>query len=194
LFKKKPPASAKAACRRVKFESLSLLFLFRGKCGLGGLCLGGTLLEFVHAPGGVHELLLAGIEGMADVADADNDHGLGGAGLDHVATGAADFRVHIFRMDVRLHKKGLENSMNLPDDKTEMIGIHAPAIHCRSSATTSLEVKMRCSAFWWLYALKNFGGSQPNRQIVFGPQIAFDHFHFPPEVKKLNLHEACPMV
>ena len=33
---------------------------------------------------------------------------LGGARLDHVAAGATDLRVHIFRMNVRLHKKGLQ--------------------------------------------------------------------------------------
>jgi hypothetical protein len=84
-----------------------LLFLLSWwRRGLGGLRLGGALLEFVHAAGGVHELLLAGVERMANVANADDDHGLGGAGLDHVAAGATDLRVHIFRMNVRLHKKG----------------------------------------------------------------------------------------
>jgi len=43
---------------------------------------------------------------MADVADADDNGRLGGARLDHVAAGATDFGVHIFRMNVRLHKKG----------------------------------------------------------------------------------------
>jgi hypothetical protein len=45
---------------------------------------------------------------MADVANADDDRRAGGTRLDHVAAGATDFRVHIFRMDVRLHKKGLQ--------------------------------------------------------------------------------------
>jgi hypothetical protein len=87
------------------------------------LRLGGTLLEFVHAAGGVHELLLAGVERMADVANADDNDRPGGAGLDHVAAGAPDFRVHIFRMNVRLHKKGRKVTMNPPDDKGEFARI-----------------------------------------------------------------------
>ena len=65
-------------------------------------------MEFVHAAGRVHKLLLAGVERMAHVANANNDRGLGGTGLDHVAAGATDFGVHIFRVYVRLHKKGSE--------------------------------------------------------------------------------------
>ena len=83
--------------------------------------LGGALLEFVHAAGGVNELLLAGIERVAHVANAHDDHGLGGAGLDLIATGATDFRVHIFRMNVRLHKKGRKLTTNEPDDKGEFL-------------------------------------------------------------------------
>jgi len=100
-------------------EQLSLLFLLRGVDGLCGFRLGHALLEFVHAAGGVHELLLAGIERMADVANTDDNHRLGGAGLDHVAAGATDFRIHIFRMNGRLHKKGRKINMRGPDDKTE---------------------------------------------------------------------------
>ena len=84
---------------------LNFFLFLRGVFGLCGGGLGGTLLEFVHAAGGVHEFLRAGVEGMAHVANADDDGLLGGARLDHVATGATDFRVHIFRMNVRLHKK-----------------------------------------------------------------------------------------
>jgi len=86
------------------------LFLFLGGERLGGGGgLGGALLELVHAAGGVHELLLAGIERVAHVADADDDGLLGGTGLNHVATGATDLGVHIFRMNVRLHKIGRLN-------------------------------------------------------------------------------------
>jgi hypothetical protein len=92
---------------RAAFEKKLLLFLLGGgKRILGGLRLGGALLEFVHAAGGVHKLLLAGVKRVAHVANADDDDRPGGAGLDHVAAGATDFRVHIFRMNVRLHKKG----------------------------------------------------------------------------------------
>jgi hypothetical protein len=94
---------------RAAFGKKLLLFLLcGGKRFLGGLRLGGTLLEFVHATGGVHELLLAGVKRVAHVANAHDDHGLGGAGLNLIAAGATDFRVHIFRMYVRLHKKGLQ--------------------------------------------------------------------------------------
>ena len=75
-----------------------------------GLRLGHALLEFVHAPGGVHELLLAGVKRMADVADADDDRRLGGAGFDHVAARATDFRVHVFRMNISSHKRRVKVS------------------------------------------------------------------------------------
>jgi hypothetical protein len=42
---------------------------------------------------------------VAHVANADSDGLLGGTGLDHVAAGATDFGVHIFRMNVRFHNK-----------------------------------------------------------------------------------------
>jgi len=90
--------------------------------GLRGGRLGGALLEFVHATGGVHELLSAGVKGMAHVANADDDGLLGGARLDHVAAGATDFRVHIFRMNVRLHKKDDKTITISPDDKREFFG------------------------------------------------------------------------
>src|SRR5262245_35554051 len=86
---------------------LLLLFLGSGFGGssLGGLRLRHALLELVHAAGGVDELLLSGIERMADVADTDDDYGLGGTGFNHVSTGATDFRVRIFRMNVSFHKR-----------------------------------------------------------------------------------------
>src|SRR6266511_455725 len=87
-----------------------LLFLLRGGggggLGLGGLRLGQALLEFVHATGGVHKLLLAGVKRVADIADTDQNRRLGGAGLDHIAAGATDFRIHILRMNVGFHNKG----------------------------------------------------------------------------------------
>ena len=85
-------------------KELLFLFLGGGNC-LGSLRLGQALLELVHAAGGVHELLLAGVKWMAGVANTDDHGGLGGAGLDHVAAGATDFRVHIFRMNISFHKR-----------------------------------------------------------------------------------------
>jgi hypothetical protein len=90
-------------------RTLLLLFFGRGG-GLGGLRLGEALLEFVHAAGGVHELLLAGVKWVAGVANADNDSGFGGTRLDHVTAGATDFRIRIFRMNVCFHKKGAKLS------------------------------------------------------------------------------------
>ena len=104
--KQNRPRLRKISERRAAWiEKLNLLFLGRGGSGLRGGRFGGALLEFIHATGGVHELLLASIKRMADVADAHDDRGFGGTRFDHVAAGAADFRVVIFRMDFRLHKK-----------------------------------------------------------------------------------------
>jgi hypothetical protein len=86
-------------------EKLNFLFLLRGLFGLRSLRLGEALLEFVYAAGGVHELLLAGVKRMAGIADADDQGGFGGTRFDHVAAGATDFRVRIFWMNVRLHKR-----------------------------------------------------------------------------------------
>ena len=92
--------------RAVLAEKLGLFLFLAGVFGLRGLGLGQTLLEFVHATGGINEFLLSGIERMADVADTDDDGRLGGTRLDHVAAGATDFRIRIFRMNVCLHKRG----------------------------------------------------------------------------------------
>ena len=86
-------------------KSLNLLFLFGGSRSLGGLRLGHALLELVHATCRIDELLLTGIEGMANVTNAHNDRGLGGTGLDHVAARATDFRIHILRMNICFHKR-----------------------------------------------------------------------------------------
>ena len=122
LGKRNRLPSAGAECRRMNVEKL-LLFLAGRRNGLGSLCLGGALLELVDTAGGIHEFLLAGIERVADVANANDDHRPGGAGLDHIATGATDFRVHVFRMNVHLHKKGPKCIMDAPDDKREFAGI-----------------------------------------------------------------------
>src|SRR5712691_8610836 len=86
---------------RAKFYKRLLLFLFgTGRGGLGGLGLQHALLEFIDAPRGIDEFLRASVKGMADVANAQQDNGPGGPGLDHVAAGATDFRFLIFRMNV----------------------------------------------------------------------------------------------
>jgi hypothetical protein len=107
------------ALRAALGGKLDFFLFLRGVFGLRGQGLGGALLEFVHAAGGVHEFLLAGVKRMADVADADDDRGFGGTRLDDVATGATNLGVHIFRVNVRLHKKGAKSSRKKPDDKSE---------------------------------------------------------------------------
>jgi hypothetical protein len=42
---------------------------------------------------------------MANVANAHDDRVPGGTGLDHVAAGAPDFRIHILRMNICSHKR-----------------------------------------------------------------------------------------
>ena len=109
---------------RIRSKTLLLLFLAGGfgRGGLGGGRLGGALLELVHAAGGVHELLLARVERVAGVADADENARLGGLGFDHVAAGATDFRIDIFRMNVSFHTtKGGELSKGAGDDKRNLV-------------------------------------------------------------------------
>ena len=91
-------------------EEIQLLaFLFGGGGfglrGLGGLRLGQALLEFVHAAGGVDELLRAGVERMARVANTDDDHRFGRTRLDHIAARATNFRILIFGMCLSFHNK-----------------------------------------------------------------------------------------
>jgi hypothetical protein len=103
--KKAAARKSSGSCGRA--DGKELLF-FAG--GFGGLsCLSGlgfdhALLEFVHAAGGVNEFLGAGVERVAEVAYTEHHVGLGGAGFDDVAAGAADFGLHVFRMNVRSHK------------------------------------------------------------------------------------------
>ena len=69
-----------------------------------GLRLGQTLLEFVHATGGINKLLLTGVKRVTNVANTDDNHRLGGASLEYIAAGATNFRFTILRMDV-FHKR-----------------------------------------------------------------------------------------
>ena len=64
----------------------------------GGLGLGQALLELVNTTGGINKFLLAGVERMALVANADEQGGLGGTRLAFVAASATNRRFHIFRM------------------------------------------------------------------------------------------------
>src|SRR5581483_1131461 len=95
--KNSPPARREKPCGRIGKGTL-LLFLLGGSGGLGGLRLGHALLEFIHAAGGIDKFLGAGVKGMADVANTQQNDGFGGAGFDAVAAGATEFRFLIFRM------------------------------------------------------------------------------------------------
>src|SRR5438477_654721 len=115
--KNNPPARGRPRAGGKRVQSL-LLFLFGfGGGGLGCVGFGHALLELVHATSGIDELLLAGIEGMADVANTDQNHRLGGAGLNHVAASATDFRFLIFRMNVSFHKNALQVNRQREFDK-----------------------------------------------------------------------------
>ena len=63
------------------------------------------LVELVHAAAGVHQLLLAGVEGMALGVNFHSDVLLGGTGLDDLAAGAADRGALIIGMDAFFHAR-----------------------------------------------------------------------------------------
>jgi hypothetical protein len=106
MAKRIPPASGNALAGGLNLSELGFFLFLRGERFLRGGRFGGALLEFVHATGRVHEFLLPGVKGMAHVANAHDNRGLGGTGFDDVAAGATNLGVHIFRMNVRLHKIG----------------------------------------------------------------------------------------
>ena len=62
-----------------------------------------TLLESVNASAGINQLLLAGVERMALVANLDVDLFLRGAGRERVAAGTGDHRFLVLRMDALFH-------------------------------------------------------------------------------------------
>ena len=62
-----------------------------------------TLLEAIDASAGIHQLLLAGIEGVALRADIHLQFLLGRAGLERLTAHAANDALAIVRMDLFLH-------------------------------------------------------------------------------------------
>ena len=62
-----------------------------------------TLLEAIHASAAVHQLLLAGVEGVALGANFDLQLGLDGAGFERLTAHATDGRLAIFGMDLLFH-------------------------------------------------------------------------------------------
>jgi hypothetical protein len=61
------------------------------------------LAEPLHAPGGVNQLLLAGVERVAHRADVERDIGERGTRLEGVAAGALHVGGGVGRMDIGLH-------------------------------------------------------------------------------------------
>ncbi len=102
--KSKPPERSQNHAGGSKWAWLPFLLLARGG-GLGGLGLGHALLELVDAPGSIDEFLLPGVERMAGVANTHDNDRLRGAGLNHVAARATNFRIHILRMNRIFHKR-----------------------------------------------------------------------------------------
>src|SRR5256886_17702278 len=78
-------------------------------------------LEALDAPGRVHELLLAGVEGVALRADLHPDVGPGRAGANDLAARARDRRLHVLRMNTHLHDRHLlrGNKDTSPDRKAQ---------------------------------------------------------------------------
>src|SRR5579859_4194175 len=85
----------------------------RGPVIYGSLCAGGGALRALasgHAPlealdpaAGIHQLLLARVERVTGGTDLHVNLGLGRAGHELVAAGAADVSFHVLRMNVCLH-------------------------------------------------------------------------------------------
>jgi hypothetical protein len=83
------------------------LLLGTGGCG-GGVLLEGVgsaelLAEAFDSAGGVYEFLLAGEEGMADVADIDADFCDGAAGLEGVSARTVGGAEHVTGVNFRFH-------------------------------------------------------------------------------------------
>src|SRR4051794_6336273 len=70
---------------------------------LGALAAAVAALEALDTTTGVHQLLLAGVEGMALVAELDVELVLGRAGGEGVPAGAPHVRLDVLGMDVGLH-------------------------------------------------------------------------------------------
>ena len=62
-----------------------------------------TLLKAIHASAAVHQLLLAGVEGVALGANFDLQLALDGAGFERLTAHATDGRLAIFGMDLLFH-------------------------------------------------------------------------------------------
>jgi hypothetical protein len=82
------------------------LFLFRADqrhSRLGRLAGAEALREFLHASGGIDELLLAGEKGMAGRANTEAQVLFSGAGMIDGAAGADDLAFHVFGVDIGFH-------------------------------------------------------------------------------------------
>ena len=105
MIKSNPPA--KGLPRRADAKAAALLLFplgrVRGLGSLGSLGFHHALLEFIHAPGGIHELLRARVERVAHVANPDQDRRPCRAGLDYVPARAANLGFLIFWMYIGFH-------------------------------------------------------------------------------------------
>src|SRR5262245_6208574 len=71
-------------------------------------------LEALHAAGGVENLLLAGEEGVTPGADLHANVRTRRPGRDDLAAGARDARVHVARMNARLHASPSFRTLSIP--------------------------------------------------------------------------------
>ncbi len=99
------PGERQAApnCRKLFLLGGNRTGLHAGETGFGHLAGTETLREFLHAAGGINELLLAGEKGMAGRANTKAQVLFGGASVIDGATGADDLAFHIFGVDIRFH-------------------------------------------------------------------------------------------
>ncbi len=138
--------------------TLAFLFLVGSGSRLSCLRFDHALLELIDAPGGIDELLLTGVEGMAGVANADNDDRFGGTGLNHVATSATDFRVHILRMNLIFHKR------------LQTIPLHHPLTRRTFAGLTRIVCRGAFAPFSLASSLAGAGKSKKGpKTFVLGP-------------------------
>src|SRR3954452_1279836 len=84
--------------------SFSGLGVERGSAGGCALAPAVPTLELLDATARVHQLLLAGVEGVALAAELDAQVGLRRAGGERVPARALDRRLDVLGVDVCLHK------------------------------------------------------------------------------------------
>ena len=84
-------------------EKLFLCRFAQRHSRLGRLAGAKAFREFLHASGGIDELLLTGEKGVAGRANTEAHVLFGGASVIDGATGADDLAFHIFGVDIGFH-------------------------------------------------------------------------------------------